>query len=488
MLALAVLTELIYIVAFLRQFPLLQYYRGDIDMGAITGHSHAGYDLFVGAIGALFVLLAIAWHQVQSHGDERLVPWILGTSAVFAVTLVFVYPITAIDIFAYVDQSWIMVHYHQNPIFVPPAAFPGDPLMSLSDGWRGIGAPYGPLGLVIDALPTLLARGDLLWNLVLLKLMFSGMVLGCAYAAYRLLQRLAPERALSGLLLIAWNPLILFETCVNGHNDIAMMLFALLAVSAMVEGEHVFGTVLLTSACLIKFATLVLLPVFLLYGLSRRRSTRDRARFLLLACAASCLVTVLAYARFWQGPDTLSHLFDQNQRFLVSFSSVILDIAGTAVTGSGAALAGRVLFSAAYVGALVIAVRDDVGFVRACFMTMFALLAVGLTNVESWYGVWPVVLAAAVPSLPERVAAVLFAWGISMGAAFFGYEWVWRGLSTPGSFAYINNKSYLLAFLPGIAAWVILSGRPRLAGTALASAWRSGTRSQAGRGDAASRE
>ena len=467
LLVLAALSETVYIIGFLRQFPLVRYYTGDTDMGTITGHSHAGYDLFVGSITVSFVLLAFAWYHIHGVGDDRLVPWILATAAVFAVTLVFVYPITAIDIFAYVDQSWIMVHYHQNPIFVPPAAFPADPLMHLSDGWSGAGAPYGPLGLVIDALPVLVARGDLLWSLVLLKIFFSAMLLLSAYLVYRVLRQVAPGRALEGLVLVAWNPMVLFETSANGHNDIAMMVFALFALLVIVEGDLVFGVVLLAAACLIKFATLILLPLFVVYGLTRLPRARVRLRFAVLSFASSLAVATAAYARFWQGPDTLAHLVTQNQRYLDSFSSVVMDFGGPGVRGDQAALVGRVLFLCAYVVAIVLCTRDAQGFLRGCFLAMFAFLAFGLTNVESWYAIWPVLLAATVPTAGERLTGIVLAWGISLGAAFYGYEWWWRGLGTPGAFAYVNNKSYLLSFVPSSVALVLLAFWPRL-GRALA--------------------
>ena len=41
-----------------------------------------------------------------------------------------------------------------------------------------------------------------------------------------ILRRKAPERALAGVVLLAWNPVILVETLGNGHNDIAAIFWA----------------------------------------------------------------------------------------------------------------------------------------------------------------------------------------------------------------------------------------------------------------------
>ncbi|GAC1637243.1 MAG: hypothetical protein NVS4B2_26030 [Chloroflexota bacterium] len=194
--------------------------------------------------------------------------------------------------------------------------------------------------------------------------------------------------------------------------------------------------------------------------MTREKSYRAHTQFLLLAAGSSILVSIIAYARFWQGPETLAHLVDQNHRFLMSFSSVILDLWGDHVSGSVATFMGRLVFVGAFWVALVLSTRGATDLLRACFLALFAALAAGLTNVESWYGIWPVVLAATVPEHASRVAATVFAWGVSLAAAFFGYEWFWRGLSTPGSFQYINNKSYALAFLPAIGIGIVLARWP----------------------------
>ncbi|PZS06403.1 MAG: hypothetical protein DLM70_05205 [Chloroflexi bacterium] len=452
-------------------------------MGAITAHSHRGYDEFVGGITLLFVLCAAGLYVLRGSNDRKLLPWILGSAAVFVVTLALVYPITAIDIFAYIDQSRIMLHYHANPIFVPPASFATDPLMPLSDGWSGAGSPYGPLGLIIDALPMPFAGANLLANLILLKLMFGGMVVSSGFVIYRILLRVSPRHALGGALLGAWNPLILFEGVANGHNDVAMMLFALLGLLSLVEGDLVLGIILLVAACLIKFATIILMPLFLVYALNRLPTSAARARFLALASSLAAFVAVFAYSRFWQGPDTLAHVLSQNQRYLDSFSSVVTNVTHS-IAPDRSAVIGRILFGFLYAFALFLSARGTAGLLRGCFLATFGFVALALTNVESWYGIWIVLLAAAVPFTAERAGSLFFAWGASLGAAFFGYEWVWRGLSNPQAYAYVNNKTYLLSFVPTAVVLVVFSDDRARSWTARSAATRIRHVRQGGAADA----
>lgn len=450
------LFETLLLLYFLRQFPLLRYYRLDIDMGGITAHSHLAFMQFVGVVSILFALFGGAWMLSARTIDRISLLLILGFAALFALTLTFVYPITAIDLYAYVDESLVLVQYHHNPIVTPPAAFPGDPLMALSDGWRSSASPYGPLGVVIDAVPTLIFGRNLLANLIMLKLMFGAMGIAEAYTVYVIIRRYRPTWALSGAVLVAWNPLLLFEVCVNGHNDIAMMLFAMLGIASLAEDELTLGPVLLVASVLVKYTTVILLPLVLLYGFFRQ-SPGDRVRYLTITGFSCVAVAVIAYFPFWAGFGVIAHLLGQDQRHLSSFSTVLPGLFPT-VSESAATLAGRVLFVPIYGVCLWLATRDFESLLRGCFVAMFALLALAVTNFESWYVIWPAVLAGAAPRLAERLSTVLMSYGSVLLASFFGYLWVWYGLS-PGGFMIADTLSYLLIFVPAAVALGVLNRR-----------------------------
>lgn len=451
------LIEVILLLYFVRQFPLLRYYHGDIDMGSITGHTQFAFVQFVAAVSALFVLFGVAWVVVTRNRDRISLVMVLGFGALFAITVAFVYPITAIDIYAYVDESLVLVQYHHNPIVTPPSAFPADPLMALSDGWAGSGAPYGPLGIVIDAIPALIFGRNLAAILITLKLMFGAMAVAQAYTVYTILQRHRPRWAVSGALLVAWNPLILFEVGINGHNDIAMMLFLMLGIASVGEDELTLGPVLVVASVLVKYATIILLPLVALYGFSRQ-SPASRPRYVAVTGLSCLALAVAGYLPFWTGIDTVSHLLGQDQRHLSSLSSVVPGLI-PALSVSAVATFGRLLFVPVYVRCLWLATRDYESLLRGCFLAMFGLLALAVTNFESWYVVWPVILAAAVPRQAERLSMVLMAYGSVLLASFFGYIWVWYGLSGQG-FTIADTLSYLLAFVPSAVSLAVL-GRSR---------------------------
>lgn len=454
------LVEALLLLYFLRQFPLLHYYPHDTDMGGITAHSHLAFTQFVGAISILFALLGGAWLLTARTIDRISLALILGFAALFVLTLTFVYPITAIDLYAYVDESLVLVQYHHNPIVTPPSAFSSDPLMALSDGWEGSASPYGPLGVVIDAVPALIFGHNLLANLIMLKMMFGAMAVAEAYTVYVIVRRYRPAWALTGALLVAWNPLILFEVGVNGHNDIAMMLFAMLGIASVAEDELTLGPVLLVASVLVKYTTIILLPLVLVYGYFRH-APEGRIRYLTVTAISCAAVAITGYFPFWAGFGVLTHLLGQDQRYLSSFSTVLPGLI-PAVRASAAMLAGRVLFIPVYGFCLWLATRDFENLLRGCFLAMFGVLALAVTNFESWYAIWPAILAAAVPRSAERLSMALMSYGAVLLGSFFGYLWVWSGLSAQG-FTMADTLSYLLTFVPAAIALVVYARRGKAA-------------------------
>ncbi len=454
-------TELVYLAYFLRQFPLLQWYRRDVDMANITGHSHWGMVGFIAACVELFALLAIAWWLSRGLGDRGTLWLVLGCGAAFLGTMVYVYPLTAIDVYAYIQQSWIMLHYHQNPIFVVPAQYPHDPLMHYARGWQTFGSPYGPLGIVLNAAPVLVSGGSLLFSLILLKTMYSLMALGSAYVVYEILRVVRPQYAVSGAILIAWNPLVIIEVGSNGHNDIAMMFFTTLAILAVTRRHYSVGPLLLVAAVLIKYTVVILIPLFLVYGFAKQRNRHDKIVYLASTVAWMYALAAAAYFPFWNGIDTITKLTFQSHRYVDSFSTLLTSLLPIGITLDQAAFVGWILFVPLYNYVLWLGAGDLEDLLRACFVVMFGFLALGVSNVEGWYVLWPVVLASAIPRLAERMSAVLLSIGATLSAILYGYVWVWMGLTDLHAFNVVNNLSYIITFAPAALVLIGLTYRHR---------------------------
>ncbi|MGH2448740.1 MAG: hypothetical protein ACRDFS_09105, partial [Chloroflexota bacterium] len=366
-------------------------------------------------------------------------------------------------VFAYIPQSLILVQYHENPMIIAPAAFGHDPLMALASNWAVTSAPYGPLGVIFDALPTFVAGRHVLANLLLLKFLFSGMMIASAYLVYRLLRIVRPSAALTGALLLAWNPLLIFEIGANGHNDAAMIFFALLALLMAAEGDLLLAVLMMTVSLLVKYETAPLLPLLLAYGVSRYDRWWPRARYLGLSGAIILGVMAISYAPFWDGIYTIQRTLYENQFYLYSFSSVLTDIVPSLPIDT-ATLIGRVLFVPLYLYALVMSWRGLPSLLTASLLAAVAFLALAVNDVKYWYLALPVALSAAVPGTRARIALVVAALGVEVVAVFTNiYVWVWQGV-TYANFVHLNEIGYLAIFVAPVLVTAVLVLKARVKG------------------------
>lgn len=438
--------------AFLIQFPLFTYYRVDTDIGRITDHGHLGFAMFVGSFTLLFVILGLTWLATTRAADRTALAIVLVFGALMGATMVLVYPITAIDLFTYVAQSRILIHYHQNPLLVPPSRHFRDPLMHLAGGWATKPAPYGPLGVLMDAVPNLIAGSNLLLNLLLTKIMFTGFLLLEGGIVFGIVKKIAPALAVAAAVLIVWNPLMLFETSANGHNDIVMIVLASAGLLALVEGDLAFGIFLGTASVLVKYATLPLIPLFIVFAGTRPLSARARVRVGLTGVGFSGILIALAYVPFWSGMSTFSRSLLEDRFHLQSVSSVIAELWPGLGLGP-ATLIGRLLFLVVYLYALMLATKRPSDLVKACFIAMFGFFALGAANFKIWYATSAVIFGSCLPG-GERLPAFCMAYGASASAALYAYVFVWLG-QTSAAFDLVNMLAYVVTFLPAMALLLV---------------------------------
>jgi hypothetical protein len=98
LITLGVSCEALYILYFVRSFPLVQYYQTNHDINAMVGRTHAAFLTYIVVFSILFTFFGFAWWETRSYHDRPTLYLILGFGGLFALTMAFVYPITAIDV------------------------------------------------------------------------------------------------------------------------------------------------------------------------------------------------------------------------------------------------------------------------------------------------------------------------------------------------------------------------------------------------------
>ncbi len=178
--------------------------------------------------------------------------------------LVFSYPAFSYDIFNYMFDAKTVLVYHKIPYTVTPLQFTGvEPWLSFLH-WTHIPSVYGPFWIFFTLFPYLLGFGYFLLMLWNTKILMASFYLLAVWAIGAILERIDKENKSIGMAMFALNPLVLIESLVNGHNDIVMMAFALMAFFFFIKKNRVVSFFFLASSIATKLVTAMLFPLYVL--------------------------------------------------------------------------------------------------------------------------------------------------------------------------------------------------------------------------------
>ncbi len=449
-----------YFVGFVQPYLLSEFYAKPLlDLAKINGHTASAANDWAFTWIVLFACYYLAFRlcppAARSSAVFRRVALALicGWAALFSISLIFMYPVGAADIFDQIFRARLTAHYGLNPFTTLPSKLPGDPFQQFV-AWRGDASPYGPVWEWLAGGTSLLA-GDSLWNnLILFKLLVT-VSYGISVAlTYGILRVTKPDWALRGTLFFAWNPLVLFEVAGNGHNDAIVMMFLLAAVYLFVLARRMPVIPALMAGALTKFVPVLLVPpaAAAIWRIRRGRAASGRANPLTRLEAFSTLAvgSVLAgglalvlYAPFWEGPNSVGAL-GRSSLFTASIPKVVVD-ALTDIYGFVRADAESIVrYSALGLVALLVLGLSLVILsmgnavteaeqrkltdrtLAAFYEIIFFYLAFAALWFQPWYLLWLVALTAPLARYTNANRTLLFCIGGIANYFVWDFIWLWN--------------------------------------------------------------
>ena len=426
----AVLSGLVYWLVFVQPHSLLALYqRPLLDLYRIVRNDPlARWRLLAGFMiqGALYWL---GWRAAR-HARGR-AAWIivLAGTLVSSVILLFLYPYGAADVFDNIMHGRILGVHGANPFEQVAADFKMDPFYRYT-AWRRDTSAYGPGWEILAGGAARLAGDAVITNVLAFKLLAGTFLLASIGVVASVLRRVAPERALAGVVLLAWNPVILYETFGQGHNDMAMVFWILFAVLTLLHRRYVLTILALITGALFKFIPLLMLPAAALIALRDLPDTRARVRFVVVTGGIAALLVVLAYAPFWYGKDTLN--IDRRQELFTTSLPAVSFVVLEKQLGieSAVSVVSRIAAGLTALFALVQARgvwrnRTWLAFPQAAFNILMFYLLLTCLWFQTWYAVWPLGIAALLPPGHAARLGALFGYAVLTKTLIFGPWWLW---------------------------------------------------------------
>lgn len=472
LLATSILSVLSYTLFFVVPFglvdlagqPLLDLYRLSQADPRARWLVVAGYLILGG-------LYWVGWRAAQRVGGRLAWGIVLGGSLASATLLLFMAPFGAADIFDNIMHGRVLGVYGANPFQDVVAQFRGDRFYGYT-AWRRAPSAYGPAwellagGMAWLLHQTLEVRGtgrvaNVVAHVLAFKMIGGVFLAGSIGVVAAVLRRQAPERALAGVVLLGWNPVLLVETMGHGHNDIAMIFWVLAAAWALLGGRHILAVLALVTGALVKFVPMLLLPAAVLIALRDLPHGRQRLRFLLVAAVAATLLVVLLYAPFWEGSETLS-IERRQEMFTSSLPAVGWAILQgpwgkeSAATGVSLIAAGLTVVVALWQAGRAWRDRSWLGFTRAAYVTIMFYLLVTCLWFQSWYAIWPLGLAALLPPGHAARLAALLGYVALAKPLIFEPLWLWQRPLPPKAWRELRLGPAVLAipWLYVLLVWI----------------------------------
>lgn len=427
---LVALNAAIYLLFFVRPWSLpALYLRPLLDLNRLSADDPlARWRLLTGFV-LLGLLYWLGWRAaLRAQGRVAWVLVLVG-AAISGAILLFLYPFDAADLFDNIMHGRILGVYGANPFDQVPADFKTDSFYHYV-GWRHFPSAYGPGWELIAAATARLAGDGILANVLAFKALGGLFLVGCIAIVAGLLRRTARERALAGVLLLAWNPLILYETLGQGHNDVGMLFCILGCVGCLACGHHTLAVLALVTGALFKFIPLLLFPAAGLISLRALPGTKARLRFAAVTACAAAILILLAYAPFWHGVETLGI---ERRRGL--FTTSLPAVARALLEGPlGEEHAASVVSLAAVVITVLFALWQGVrasrdpswqSFVQAAFAILMFYLLFTCLWFQQWYLVWPLGMIPLLPTGHLVWLGVSFGFVVLSKPLIFEPLWLW---------------------------------------------------------------
>ncbi|MGH2531966.1 MAG: glycosyltransferase 87 family protein [Thermomicrobiales bacterium] len=449
--------------AFAWRYPLRGHTGELIDIGKLADYRIVPFVGFVAGMIGLFACYVgglLACRRVDPKQARRAL-FVCGALQIAAMG--WMYPVNAIDLFIYAVRSRLLTQYGADPLVALPRDYLHDPYMIFaSQEWAVNVSPYGPLWNLIAAPVTLIGGNSIGVALAGYKVLAALSALLGAWLIVRTVAGDRPRDAATAGILFLWNPLVLWEGVGNGHNDLVMVVPVVAALWAWSRRRDAWVIPLLVVAATIKYVPVIVIPLAALAILRRAPSWHDRLRLALFALVGSALVMAVAMFPFYDPEAMWESVTQQGDIFLTSPAAMAIGVLQDYVAADDVRWwVIRIcygIFAATLLWQAVRVLRQPGWLPHGVFEVFFVFLLVATWNFRGWYLIWPVAVAALLPSIWPAARSIAWTAGAMSVYALFIWIWHWweadfvtiQNVAVP----MITGPAVLLTFVQiGIALW-----------------------------------
>jgi hypothetical protein len=342
----------------------------------------------------------LGYRCVRDTGpDPATMRIVVGAALAFAMVCVLMPPFDSLDLYVYVNRGWLQYRYGLNPYshtIDELGMWRADSMFT--NIWVSNPSPHGFLFARLEWLACKICGGSMTRLFLFFKVINVCAGALTAILVFSAAKGLGLRRPDLALFLYLWNPLQLLHEIANGHNDMLMAMFVVLALYLAVKDLWGPAVWALTAAFLVKYVPVIVMPLALVMTLRRKGFAQ------LLAACLGAIVMILGVAgaylidfRHFKVFAIASNLavscnsLQAALATLVGYLTQLVPALGDSLKDIDLALSG-LIWGVALSSAAVILWRlaarprpSAVSFIRAALATEILVICVASSKFYAWY-------------------------------------------------------------------------------------------------------
>ncbi len=276
----------------------------------------------------LFLLIFVIYLLIVKRKDIfKNIKQILIFVGIIGIIFMFMMPWTSSDIFYYMGVGELDGVYHQNPYYTTVKDYYNENKENIDDeilekgaenGWSDTTVIYGPVAQFIFKICSSISFENIDVAMVVYKLVNLILHISSTYLVYKLTKKKLFAK------LYGLNPFMFLEFIGNVHNDVIVVFFVLLSLYFLLKKKKIIPSIIfLGIATGIKYFTILLLPVYIIYYFRKEENLGKRFAKCIQYGLLFILVLAIEYLIYFRDFSILSAMLVQTEKYSKSIYSSI---------------------------------------------------------------------------------------------------------------------------------------------------------------------
>lgn len=274
----------------------------------------------------LFICISIVYIILVKRKDSfKNLKQIMIFTSIIGIIFIFMMPWTSSDIFYYMGVGELDGIYNQNPYYTTVKDYYTENKENINDellekgaenGWSDTTVVYGPVAQLIFKICSTLSFKNIDIAIFLFKFINLLALLLSIYLIYKITNKQIFTK------IFALNPFIFIEYIGNVHNDIILVLFVLISLYFLLKKKRIIPSIVfLGIATGIKYFTILLLPVYIIYCFRKEEKLGKRFVKCIQYGLLFILILMVEYIIYFRDFSILTAMFVQTEKYSKSIYS-----------------------------------------------------------------------------------------------------------------------------------------------------------------------